>query len=148
MFVFYGSCDHRDLHLLTHAFLTRRSSDPDVRICVEPGAGLLLRASASAVLYRDAGFNDVTIGVQAGPQYAWGRSQLTFSFGPSWRWYGRDPYSRAVGGSVSWQRPTGKRSQMRIEGGIVHQTNLRNVLQTADDFTLSDRKRTRLNSRH
>src|SRR3546814_14048951 len=26
---------------------------------------------------------------------------------------------------------------MRIEGGIVHQTNLRNVLQTADDFTLS-----------
>jgi len=108
-----------------------------VRIGVEPGADLLLRASASAVLYRDAGFNDVTIGVQAGPQYAWGRSQLTFSFGPSWRWYGRDPYSRAVGGSVSWQRLTGKRSQMRIEGGIAHQTNLRNVLQTADDFTLS-----------
>src|SRR3546814_16233552 len=46
-------------------------------------------------------------------------------------------YSSAVGGSVSWQRPTGKRSQMRIEGDIVHQTNLRNVLQTADDFTLS-----------
>src|SRR3546814_14153637 len=78
-------------------------------------------------------------------QYAWGRSQLTFSCGPSWRWYGRDPYSRAVGGSVSWQRPTGKRSQMRIEGGIVHQTNLRNVLQTADDL---DRKSTRLNSSH
>src|SRR3546814_8539233 len=82
-------------------------------------------------------FNDVTVGVQAGRQYAWGRSRLACSFGPAGRWYGRDPYSRAVGGSVSWQRPTGKRSQMRIEGGIVHQTNLRNVLQTADDFTLS-----------
>lgn len=108
-----------------------------VRIGVEPGADILVRASASATLYRDVDFNDVTMGVQAGPQYEWGRNQLTFSFGPSWRWYGRDPYSRTVGGSVSWQRPTGKRSQVRIEGGVAHQTNLRNALQTADDFTLS-----------
>lgn len=107
------------------------------RLGIEPGADLLVRASSSATLYRDADFNDVTIGVQAGPQYAWGSSQLTFSFGPSWRWYGRIPYSSTVGGGVSWQRPTGKRSQLRIEGGIAHQTNRRNALQTADDFTLS-----------
>ena len=107
------------------------------RIGVEPGADLLVRTSGSATLYRDADFNDVTIGVQAGPQYNWGGNQLTFSLGPSWRWYGRDPYSMTIGGNVSWQRPAGKRSQLRLEGGIAHVTNKRNALQTADDFTLS-----------
>ena len=38
---------------------------------------------------------------------------------------------------MSWQRPMGKRSQLRLEGGIAHLTNKRNALQTADDFTLS-----------
>lgn len=108
-----------------------------IRLGIEPGADLLVRASGSAVLYRAADFNDVNVGIQAGPQYAWGSNQLTFSFGPSWRWYGRTPYSRTIGGNVSWQRPTGKRSQVRIDGGIAHQTNKRNPLQTADDFTLS-----------
>lgn len=107
------------------------------RLGIEPGADLLVRASGSATLYREADFNDVTIGVQAGPQYSWGQSQLTFSVGPSWRWYGRDPYSKTIGGNVSWQRPVGKRSQLRLEGGIAHQTNKRNALQTADDFTLA-----------
>ncbi|KGB53299.1 TPR repeat-containing protein precursor [Sphingopyxis sp. LC81] len=107
------------------------------RLGIEPGVDLMVRASGSATLYREADFNDVTIGIQAGPQYTWGSNQLTFSFGPSWRWYGRDPYSTTIGGNVSWQRPLGKRSQLRLEGGIAHQTNKRNALQTADDFTLA-----------
>ncbi|TCM34485.1 uncharacterized protein DUF560 [Novosphingobium sp. ST904] len=107
------------------------------RLGIQPGADLLVRASTSATLYREPDFNDVTVGVQAGPQYAWGGNQLTFSFGPSWRWYGRDPYSMTIGGNVSWQRPTGKRSQIRLDGGISHVDNKRNALQTADDFTLS-----------
>jgi hypothetical protein len=107
------------------------------RLGVEPGADLLVRASGSATLYRDADFSDITIGVQAGPQYNWGSNQLTLSLGPSWRWYGRDPYSMTIGGNVSWQRPAGKRSQLRLEGSIAHVTNKRNALQTADDFTLS-----------
>ncbi|HET6526143.1 surface lipoprotein assembly modifier [Sphingopyxis sp.] len=108
-----------------------------IRLGIEPGADLLVRASGSALLYRAADFNDVNVGIQAGPQYVWGGNQLTFSFGPSWRWYGRKPYSRTIGGNVSWRRPTGKRSQVRIDGGIAHQTNKRNPLQTADNFTLS-----------
>lgn len=107
------------------------------RIGIEPGADLLVRASGNSTLYREADFNEVTIGLQAGPQYSWGRDQLTFSFGPSWRWYGGDPYSTTIGGNVNWQAPMGKRSQLRLEGGIAHQTNKRNALQTADDFTLS-----------
>lgn len=107
------------------------------RFGIEAAADLLVRVSSSATLYRDADFNDVTVGVQAGPQYNWDSNQLTFSFGPSWRWYGRDPYSMTIGGNVSWQRPMGKRSQLRLESGIAHVTNRRNALQTADDFTLS-----------
>jgi hypothetical protein len=107
------------------------------RLGIEPGADLLVRASSSATLYRYADFNDVTVGAQFGPQYNWGSNQLTISFGPSWRWYGRDPYSTTIGGNVSWQRPLGKRSQLRIEGGIAHVNNKRNALQTADDFNIS-----------
>ncbi|MEA1013729.1 porin family protein [Sphingosinicella sp. LY1275] len=107
------------------------------RFGIEPGADLLVRASSAATLYRDADFNDINFGIQAGPQYNWGGNQLTFSVGPSWRWFGTDPYSRTIGGNVSWQRPTGKRSQMRLEGAIAHVANRRNALQTADDFTLS-----------
>src|SRR3546814_20299405 len=32
VFVFYGYGDHRDLHVLTHSFPTRRSSDLDERL--------------------------------------------------------------------------------------------------------------------
>jgi len=107
------------------------------RVDIEPGAQLLVRASSGALLYRHAEFNDIGLGIQAGPQYSWGKNQLTFSFGPAWRWYGGDPYSVAIGGSASWQRSVGKRSQLRLDGGIAHQTNKRNALQTADDFSLS-----------
>jgi hypothetical protein len=107
------------------------------RARIKRGADLLLRTSASATLYRDSDFNDISAGVQAGPQFNWDSNQLTFSVGPSWRWYGRDPYSITVGGNVSWQRPAGKRSQVRLEGGFAHVTNKRNPLQTAEDITLS-----------
>src|SRR3546814_12178223 len=44
-FFFKGSCDHRDLHVLTHSFPTRRSSDLAValvefHIAVLPGDGI------------------------------------------------------------------------------------------------------------
>lgn len=107
------------------------------RAGIQPGADLLVRASTNATLYRDRDFSDVTIALQAGPQYNWGGNQVTFSFGPAWRWYGRDPYSSSIGGNVSWQRPVGKRGQIRLDGGIMHVDNKRNPLQTADDFTVS-----------
>ena len=108
-----------------------------LRLGVQSGTDLLVRASGSAMLYRDADFNDITVGIQAGPQFSWGDNRLNLSFGPSWRWYGRDPYSETIGGNVSWQRTTSKRSQVRLEGGVSHVSNKRNPLQTADDFTLS-----------
>jgi len=108
-----------------------------LRLGIEEGTDLLVRASTDATLYRDADFNDITVALQAGPQYTWGGNQLTFSFGPSRRWYGRRLFSSTVGGGVSWQRPVGKRGQVRLDGNVGHVDNRRNSLQTADDFTLS-----------
>jgi hypothetical protein len=107
------------------------------RLGIEPGTDLLVRASTDATLYREKDFSDVTLALQAGPQYTWGGNQLTFSAGPARRWYGGRLFSTTIGGGVSWQRPVGKRGQVRLDGNIAHVTNRRNALQTADDFTLS-----------
>lgn len=107
------------------------------RLGIEPGADLLVRASTGATLYREGDFNDITVAIQAGPQYTWGSNQLTFSAGPARRWFGGHLFSTTIGGGVSWQRPVGKRGQVRLDGNIAHVTNRRNALQTADDFTLS-----------
>lgn len=107
------------------------------RFGVLPGADLLMRASGRSTLYREADFNDISAGVQAGPQYRWGANQLTLSVGPSWRWYGGSLYSQTVGGNLSWQRPVGWRAQLRLDGGVANVTNHRNELQTAKDYTLS-----------
>ncbi|WP_404478179.1 hypothetical protein [Novosphingobium sp. BL-52-GroH] len=107
------------------------------RFGVEPGAGLLVRASSNATLYREADFNDATVALRAGSRYTWGGNQLTFSAGPSRRWYGGRLFSATIGGGVSWQRPVGKRGRVHLDGNIAHVTNRRNALQTADDFTLS-----------
>nr|WP_314466252.1 surface lipoprotein assembly modifier [uncultured Novosphingobium sp.] len=108
-----------------------------LRVGIERGTDLLIRASTDATLYRDADFNDVTVALQVGPQYAWDGNQLTFSFGPARRWYGGKLFSTTLGGGVSWQNPIGKRGQLRLDGNIAHVSNKRNALQTADDFTVS-----------
>ncbi|EJL32310.1 surface lipoprotein assembly modifier [Novosphingobium sp. AP12] len=107
------------------------------RLGIEPGTDLLVRASTDATLYREKDFSDISLALQAGPQYTWGGNQLTFSAGPARRWYGGRLFSTTMGGGVSWQRPVGKRGQVRLDGNIAHVTNRRNALQTADDFTLS-----------
>jgi outer membrane protein len=104
---------------------------------LEPNTDLLVSASAGGSLYRDAQFNDVTASLQAGPQYASGRDRITLSAGPTWRWYGKRLYTLSYGANASYQHPTGKRSQVRLEGGLAHQTNKRNAIQTSDTFSLS-----------
>ncbi len=107
------------------------------KLGIGSGTDLLVRASGSGSLYREADFNDITLGLQAGPQYRWGKDQITFSFGPSWRWYGGGPYSTTIGGNASLQHPIGKRSQLRLDGGIGRVTNKRNAAQSGRNFTAS-----------
>lgn len=100
-------------------------------------SNLLARVSGSADLYRSSEFDDFILGLQLGPEIHSGRDKFTLSAGPSWRWYGTDPYSFTASGSASWQHPTGKRSQMRIEAGAARTNNKRNDLQDAWNYTLS-----------
>ncbi len=104
---------------------------------IDAHSQLLLRLLGSADLYRQSAFDDFSIGVQLGPEYASGKDKLAVSVGPGWRWYSTDPYSFSIGGSASWQHPLSKRAQLRVEGGITHINNKRNDLQDADDFYLS-----------
>jgi hypothetical protein len=104
---------------------------------VSNAADLLVRASASGDFYREHEFDDWALSLQAGPEFALGTDRLTLSAGPSWRWYGTDPYSLALGGSASWRHPFGKRAELRIEGGYAHVDNRFNALQDADEFSLS-----------
>jgi hypothetical protein len=108
-----------------------------LRLDIGSDAALLVRASGRGSLYREAEFNDMTLGLQAGPQFSSGKDQVTFSFGPSWRWYGGNPYSVTIGGNASLQHPVGKRGQIRLDGGVGHVSNKRNALQTAHNFTAS-----------
>lgn len=108
-----------------------------LRQSIQPGIDLLARASASADIYRDGDFNDMIAALQIGPEYQSGSDRITFSAGPAWRWYGQKPYSTTVNGSVTWQHPTGKRSQLRVDGAIGHVDNKFNNLQDARTYSLS-----------
>lgn len=102
-----------------------------------PGATIIARLSTSADIYRQSEFDDFILGLQVGPEYRSGKDRIALSFGPTWRWYGTNPYTVTLGGNATWSHPVGKRSQLRIDGGIGHQTNRRNALQTGDVFSLS-----------
>lgn len=102
-----------------------------------PGATIVARLSGSADLYRQSEFDDFSLGLQVGPEYRSGIDRISLSLGPTWRWYGTDPYTVTLGGNASWSHPVGKRSQVKVDGGIAHQTNRRNALQTGDVFSLS-----------
>jgi outer membrane protein len=107
------------------------------RTGIDQRANLLVRLSASGDVYRQSQFDDVVVGVQAGPEYASGKDRISLSAGPAWRWYGMAPYSFTVAVSGNWQHPTGKRSQMRVDAGIAHIDNRRNDLQDGTAYSLS-----------
>ncbi|WP_242526204.1 surface lipoprotein assembly modifier [Novosphingobium sp. KA1] len=108
-----------------------------VRLGLTRGAELMTRLSTSATLYRQSRFDDISLALQSGPQFTSGRDLVTLSAGPTWRWYGLDPYSLGLGGTAAIQHPMGKRGQLRVEGGASHVDNRRNPLQTGWDYTLS-----------
>jgi len=107
------------------------------RMPLQKDATLLVRANGSGDLYRDERFDDILLGIQAGPEYALGADRLTLAAGPTWRWYGLKPYSTSVGASADFIHPMGKKMQGRLDLGITHTANRRNALQTGDVYSLS-----------
>lgn len=100
-------------------------------------SNLFARADASASLYRDARFNDVIVGFQAGPEWWSGTDRLNLTAGPSWRWYGTDPYSASFGSEATITHPLGRRAQARTAFALSHSANRRNALQTGTSAALA-----------
>ncbi len=100
-------------------------------------ADILLRASASADLYRKHEFDDLSTSFQAGPQWRWGRDRLSLSAAASWRWYGLDPYSFSWGLTGNWQHPLDDTTQLRLDGTVLEEDNRRNDLEDGERYTLA-----------
>jgi hypothetical protein len=107
------------------------------RVPLAAKANMLARLSGSADIYRDHAFDDFILSLQVGPELVSGADRLSLSAGPGWRWYGTDPYSFTVGGNAAWQHPMGKRTQLRLDGGVARVNNKRNDLQDAIVWSLS-----------
>jgi len=91
---------------------------------------LVARLSASANLYRDGDFNDISLAPRLGPQFTFRRDRLTLSAGPAWRWYGMVPYTVSWGGDADWQHELGPRTQVRANLTALHVENRLNPLAT------------------
>lgn len=92
---------------------------------------MLARLSGSGDFYRTGQFDDYALAVQVGPEFTSGTDRITLAAGPSWRWFGQQPFTGGWGGSAVFQHPLGKRGQLRAEGAISRVDNRRNDLQDA-----------------
>lgn len=100
-------------------------------------ADMLVRLTGGADIYRNHAFDDYSLGLQAGPEIRLGADRFTLAMGPTWRWYGTDPYTRSLGGSIGWRHPLGSKAQLRIETGVANVQNWRNDLQDSTLWTAS-----------
>lgn len=100
-----------------------------VRLALGSKARLLARVSGSGDFYRTGQFDDYALALQLGPEFQSGADRITFAAGPSWRWYGQQPFSFGWGGSAVLQHPLGKRTQLRAEAALSRLDNRRNDLQ-------------------
>lgn len=107
------------------------------RTGIDKHAQLLVRLSGSATIYQASQFDDMALSLQLGPEYSSGADRISFAAGPSWRWFGLEPYSFSYGVSGNYRHPLGKRTQLTIDGGIARTENRRNQLQDGEAFTLS-----------
>lgn len=105
-----------------------------VRLPLGAKTRLLGRVSGSGDFYRTGQFDDYALALQLGPEFQSGADRITFSGGPSWRWFGQTPFSQGWGGSAVFQHPMGKRSQLRAEAALSRLDNRRNDLQDSTNY--------------
>lgn len=107
-----------------------------LRLPIESGTDLLLRANGYGRFYRQSAFDDTVASLQAGPQYRSGKDRISLLGSASWRWFGLKPYSFAYGASGDWTHPLSKTAQLRVDGGAVHTMDRLNALRSADRVSL------------
>ncbi|WP_159793473.1 surface lipoprotein assembly modifier [Croceibacterium salegens] len=106
------------------------------RVGVAKGLDLNVSASAAGRFYRESSFDDYVVSLQAGPQLRSGADQFTLSATGAWRWFGQSPYSVSYGVTGDYRHPTGKRSQLRLDGTAIQTDDRLNDLRSARRYSL------------
>lgn len=98
---------------------------------------LLARMTGAGRLYGQGAFNDVLLGISAGPEFHFGADRLTAEIGANWRWFGGTPYSTTTTATLNYFHPLDRQSQLRafVAFGIVD--NRRSRLQDGRSHALS-----------
>lgn len=95
---------------------------------------LLLRGGIDGNFYRDSRFNDVTALVSAGPEFSFGKGMGRLRAGYQRRWFGNERYLDTISIDFDWQKPLGRRSQLRTGINLARQDFRLNPLQNGDTF--------------
>jgi tetratricopeptide (TPR) repeat protein len=107
------------------------------RLPLAPRASLLARVSGSADLYKHGAFNDISVGLSAGPELQLGQARGSAELGISRRWFGGDAYSTVGTASLSYLRPLDRRSLLRVTAAIGLVDNHSNPLQDGGSYALT-----------
>lgn len=100
-------------------------------------AGLLARVSSAGDIYRESEFNDLSLGISAGPEVQMGRDRLSAEAGANWRWFGGAPYAVTLTANLNYLHPLSRTSQLRAAAAIGAISNKRNRLQDGHSYALS-----------
>ncbi len=107
------------------------------RIGIDKRSQVLVRLSGSADLYKKSQFNDVALGVQAGPEVRSGTDRITVSAGFNRRWFGGKLYSEIISVAGNLQHPMGKKALLTSSVSISDFNNLANDLQDGTIYATS-----------
>jgi outer membrane protein len=107
------------------------------RVGIDSHAQLLVRLSGSADLYRQSQFDDVSIGIQMGPEMRSGKDRLNVSGGFSQRWFGGKRYSEIISATANIQHPVGTKALMTGNFSISTFDNKSNDLQDGTIYAAS-----------
>lgn len=107
------------------------------RARIDTHAQLLVRLSGSADLYRESQFDDISVGIQAGPEMRSGKDRLNVSGGFSQRWFGGELFSEIISASANIQHPIGAKALMTGNVSISSFDNKSNGLQDGTIYVAS-----------
>lgn len=98
---------------------------------------LLARMTGTGRLYGHDAFNDVLLGVSAGPEFRFHADRLTAEIGANWRWFGGRPYSTTATATLNYFHPLDRQSQLRALVAFAAIDNRRSRLQDGRSHALS-----------
>ena len=96
---------------------------------ITSGVELVARASSEVRLYRDKGYNDISLDLSAGPEFQFGSTRFSTEAAIVQQWYGMEPYQFGIRVAGSATHPLGATSQVRGDVGFRTVSNRLNDLQ-------------------